>query len=106
MSVKSKLLDIIEKSGLSYAHITKGAGVNNNAIYDLKSNKSNPKKETVEKFAKFFNIQIEYFYDDEISSIKEKNEIYTFPAKVSKEEKEILDKLIIQQLRFMRKQIK
>lgn len=63
----SKLLEILQNSGLTMAELAKKIGVSQATISDWCNGKKAPRFDKIEQLAKFFNVSPTYFFNDEIA---------------------------------------
>ena len=80
----TKFEQIVNKKGLKYSDVARGAGIAYSTITDWKAGRCTPKFDKMQKIADFLGVPINVFYPD----IPEKSQNNDF----SEEEKEIISK--------------
>lgn len=107
MSVISRVMYLLNQKNIKPIELQNKTGISPSSFTSWKNGDRNPKRESVEKMAEFLGVTTEYLYgNEEHIKIKEDEEIYKLNVKVSPEEKEILDKLLMHHLTLMRGQDK
>lgn len=56
---------ILEKKGVTAYRVAKETGLSSVVFTDWKKGKSNPKIDKLQKIAKYFNVPIEYFLEEQ-----------------------------------------
>ena len=56
--------ELRDKKGVSDYRVSRETGITKSTFSDWKSGRSNPKIEKIKKFADYFGVPIEYFYEE------------------------------------------
>ena len=60
-----KFSDLLQQRGLRAADVSRGTGINQTVFSEWKKGKSDPKFDKLQKIAKYFNVPVEYFSNEE-----------------------------------------
>lgn len=60
-----KFSDLLQQRGLRAVDVSKGTGINQTVFSEWKRGKAQPKLDKLRKIAKYFDVPVEYFTDEE-----------------------------------------
>ena len=64
MSIGSKIQDLCADHDISLAHLARTLYISKVAIYNYAHDRNYPNAETLHDIAKYFNVRMEYFWDE------------------------------------------
>ena len=62
--VVKNIIKLMEQRGLTDALLCKECNLNHNALYNWKNGHSSPNRKTLEKLCAFFDVPLNYFYQE------------------------------------------